>query len=453
MPNNINDTRIEKITTDTLLNVLDYSSDEIYVLNNELQIIYVNKVCERHYGLKPNEVIGQHNEIFLEKGYWTPSIVPIVLNQKKQVTIEQTTHTGKELITTAVPILNPSNHEVDLIFITARQKNYVIHYQQSNEKNDAQNVNESFSNSFITNDEKMDKIIRFCKKIAPLDTNVLIQGESGTGKGVLANYIHQISHRKNGSFLAVNCAAIPEDLLESELFGYSQGAFTGAMKNGKIGLLETANKGTIFLDEIGEISPRFQAKLLQVIQERSFFPVGGRELRKVDVRIITATNRDLIEMVRNNQFREDLYYRFNVIDVHIPPLRERKEDIVLLTNYFLDKFNKKYQLNCSISDEVLSVLTSYSWPGNVRQLENTMERLVVTSDSIIQLEDLPDPIFQTTHQHSVSSEVCSLDKALEEIEKNLIISSYQKHKSSRKVAKDLSISQTKATKLIRKYCN
>ncbi|MFC9744203.1 sigma 54-interacting transcriptional regulator, partial [Streptomyces noursei] len=253
---------------EVLLNILNYSSDEIYILNRNLEIIYVNKMCEQHYGLRQNEIIGKHNDIFLEKGYWTPSIIPIVLEKNNTVTINQTTHTGKELVTTAIPIFNPINKKLDFIFITSREKNYI---------------------SIIHNN--------------------IHEMVDSRGKGVLAKYIHDLSNRKNGPFLAINCAAIPEDLLESELFGYATGAFTGALKNGKIGLLETANEGTIFLDEIGEISLKFQAKLLQVLQDRSFFSVGGRELKKADVRIITATNRNLLEMVKSKQFREDLFYR------------------------------------------------------------------------------------------------------------------------------------------------
>ncbi|MFY4776608.1 sigma-54 interaction domain-containing protein [Metabacillus sp. RGM 3146] len=452
MKSNSKHAEILEFDKEVLLNILNYSSDEIYILNMDLEIIYVNKMCEQHYGLRQKEVIGKHNDYFLEKGYWTPSVIPLVLEKKNTVTLSQTTHTGKELITTAIPIFNPVNGQMDFIFITAREKNYISIFQQSTQEKKISHNAQILPKSFLTIDDQMSAIIEFCKKVAPVDTNILIQGESGTGKGVLAKYIHDLSNRKNGPFLAINCAAIPEDLLESELFGYSNGAFTGALKNGKIGLLETANKGTIFLDEIGEISLKFQTKLLQVLQDHSFFPVGGREQKKVDVRIIAASNRNLLEMVNTKQFREDLYYRLNVIDIQIPPLRNRKNDIPLLTDYFLTKFNHKYQVNRSISPSVLDVFTTYHWPGNIRQLENIMERLVITSESMIQLDDLPPqllPVKKTIHSRQADD---SLPTILEETERKLIIDSYSKHKSSRKVAKDLSISQTKAVKLIRKYC-
>jgi transcriptional regulator with PAS, ATPase and Fis domain len=435
---------------EVLLNILNYSSDEIYILNQNLEIIYVNKMCEQHYGLQQNEIIGKHNDIFLEKGYWTPSIIPIVLEKNNTVTINQTTHTGKELVTTAIPIFNPINKKLDFIFITSREKNYIsiIHNNTHETLVSSKHFN---SNGFLTLDEEMTNIIEFCKKIAPVDTNILIQGESGTGKGVLAKYIHDLSNRNAGPFLAINCAAIPEDLLESELFGYATGAFTGALKNGKIGLLETANKGTIFLDEIGEISLKFQAKLLQVLQDRSFFSVGGRELKKVDVRIITATNRNLLEMVKSKQFREDLFYRLNVIDIQIPPLRNRKKDIPLLADHFLTKFNHKYNVNRSFSTNVKNTFEAFQWPGNIRQLENIIERLVITSDSVIRMSDLPSQLIPEDHTITIQEEN-SLENILEETEKKMIIESYRIHKSSRKVAKDLGLSQTKANKLIQKYC-
>ncbi|WP_209123585.1 sigma-54-dependent Fis family transcriptional regulator [Alkalihalobacillus sp. BA299] len=438
------------ISTETLMKILDHSSNEIFVLDKDANIIYVNKVSERHYGLKPAEVIGKSNYDFVSNHFWKPSIVPIVFKEKKPVTIKQTTYIGGELITTAIPILN-ANDEIEFIVTTAQEQSFKELLLNTNTEAN-KTKNEDSLEHVITNNEKMKKLIKFCERIATTDSTILIQGESGTGKGVISNYIHKVSNRNTGPFLTINCAAIPEDLLEAELFGYSEGAFTGAKKSGQIGLFEAANHGTIFMDEIGEISLKLQAKLLQVIQDRQFFSVGSRELKKVDIRIIAATNQNLEEMVKNKQFREDLYYRLNVIDLKLPPLREREEDIIPLTYYFLNRFNKKYEINRIISQDVLDTLVSYSWPGNIRQLENLIERLVVTSDSIIQLTDLPESILQTTKPRLYYSYDTSLDQAVEDVEKTLILNSYKKYKSSRKVAKDLSISQTKAAKLIRKYC-
>jgi transcriptional regulator with PAS, ATPase and Fis domain len=441
-----------EITVETLKKVLDYSSDEIFVLDSEQRVIYVNGTCEKHYGLKPEDVVGKYNSELYEKGYWKPSIVPLVFKEKKTITIKMTTYLGAELLTTAVPILNDKN-EIEFVVTTSQEiQNYKSIKNENEEKSPSEYQNTSIP---ITNCEKMKNILKVGEKIAKVDSTVLIQGESGTGKGVLANYIHSISNRNNKTFLKINCAALPGDLLESELFGYTEGAFTGANRNGKKGLLEIADQGTIFLDEIGEMPLSLQAKLLQVIQEKQFLPIGGHKIKKIDVRIIAATNRDLIEMVQKCLFREDLFYRLNIIDIQLPPLRERKEDIIPLTYNFLYKFNKKYEMNKIISQECLDLFYWYSWPGNIRQLENVMERLVVTSDSIIQQNDLPDLILKNIKpkpktQFFLPSE---LDQAIDHVKKTLVIQSYKKHKSSRKVAKNLNITQTRAVKLISQYCS
>ncbi|MDQ0247315.1 transcriptional regulator with PAS, ATPase and Fis domain [Bacillus fengqiuensis] len=441
-----------EMTLEALLKILDHSSDEIFVLDGEQRILYVNQACERHYGLKPTDVIGKYNVDLFEKGYWKPSIVPEVYKRKKPCYMKQQTYIGAELMTCAIPLLNDEG-EIELVVITSTESQ-TYRMLKAKETNDESKTTQEDGeiDGIVTNSGKINRILTFCKKVAPTDSTILIQGESGTGKGVLAHFIHRISKRKNGPFLTINCAAIPEELLESELFGYSKGAFTGANKTGKPGLIEAADGGTVFLDEIGEMPLALQAKLLQVIQDKQFIPIGGSEMKKVDIRIIAATNQDLIKMVNDKRFREDLFYRLNVIDIHLPPLRERKEDIIPLTYNFLNKFNKKYHENKVISEECLNILIHYSWPGNVRQLENLIERLVVISDSVIQVADLPDIITDNVGQVTQLALPTSLDKAIDETKRILIRKSYQTYKSSRKVAQDLDISQTKASKLIREYC-
>lgn len=447
-----NQTNNVEMTLQTLLKILDYSSDEIFVLDGEKRILYVNKVCEKHYGLKPTDIIGKYNVELFEKGYWRPSIVPEVYEKKKPCYIKQETYIGAELLTSAIPILNKDN-EIELVVITSTEaKTYKMMESKELVNESLETQETEAENRFVTNSEKIKRILDFCKKVSQTDSTMLILGESGTGKGVLAKYIHQISKRKKGPFITINCAAIPEELLESELFGYKKGAFTGANKSGKIGLIEAGNGGTIFLDEIGEMPLSIQAKLLQVIQDKSFIPVGGSDIKQVDIRIIAATNQNLTEMVKNKQFREDLFYRLNVIDVHLPPLRERKEDIIPLTYNFLNKFNNKYNENKVISEECLNVLVHYSWPGNVRQLENLLERLVVVSDSVILVNDLPELIMESVGQLTHSILPSTLDRALDETRRILVRQSYQTYKSSRKVAEDLGISQTKASKLIKEFC-
>src|SRR5699024_9589087 len=230
----------------------------------------------------------------------------------------------------------------------------------------ANNTPELEAQGIIMRSAKMRDIIHFCQKVAVTNSTVLIQGKSGTGKGVLANYIHQISKRNEMPYLTINCASIPESLLESELFGYTKGAFTGASPSGKAGLLEMGNNGTVFLDEIGDLSLPLQAKLLQVIQDKEFIPIGGNKKKKIDIRFIAATDRELETLIVKGQLREDLYYRLNVIDVTSPQLKERKEDIIPLIYHFLNKFNHEHGTDKLISQDCLEILKEYSWPGNVR---------------------------------------------------------------------------------------
>jgi DNA-binding NtrC family response regulator len=249
--------------------------------------------------------------------------------------------------------------------------------------------------SIVGNSEAMEKVYRLIEKVSAISSNVLIFGETGTGKELVARAIHYNSERSDRPFVAVNCGALTESLLESELFGHVKGAFTGAIAN-KEGFFLKADKGTLFLDELNEVSPALQVKLLRAIQEREVIPVGGREPLKFNVRLIAATNRKLEEEVKKGTFREDLFYRINVITVPLPPLRERKEDIPLLVNYFLQKYAQRLgKPSVKMSREALQVLVNYDWPGNVRELENMIERTVaLCEEDLIEAADLPDKLVQ-----------------------------------------------------------
>lgn len=288
------------------------------------------------------------------------------------------------------------------------------------------------NNVLIGKSPKMVEVCQLIFTIAPTDSTVLIMGESGTGKELIARAIHDGSLRKDKPFVSVNCGAFPETLLESELFGYMKGAFTGADSNKK-GLFEVSDHGTIFLDEIGEMSPTMQVKLLRVLQEKQLRRVGGTEEIPIDVRIIAATNQDLKEMVREKKFREDLYYRLAVITINLPPLRERLEDLPLLTNYFLQKYSKK--LNKStymLSEQALSYLKLYSWPGNVRELENVIERAVTLEPTNeIQSERLPDYVRGGNNtlmeeEPVLPYEGIDLERFIEDKERNLILQALQR---------------------------
>ena len=304
----------------------------------------------------------------------------------------------------------------------------------------------------ICESSKMKNIINLARKAAKEDSTILITGESGTGKEIFANAIHAESPRCGKPFIKVNCAAIPENLLESELFGYEAGAFTGAGKL-KLGKFELANGGTIFLDEIGDMSPMLQAKLLRVIQEREIERIGGTKPIKIDVRIVSATNRDLLELIKSGSFREDLYFRLNVININIPPLRERREDIPALTKVYIDYFNKKFHKNVKgVTKEAADMLYSYHWPGNVRELMNILERTILMSQGEWITGDLLRPYFD-----QVKIKVSSKDAIvpLEEMETDLIKRALKEYGTSvegkKKAAKALKISLATLYNKIKRY--
>ncbi len=289
--------------------------------------------------------------------------------------------------------------------------------------------------AIIGNSESIRQVTDMAGRVAASDASVLITGESGTGKELLARGIHYTSLRANGPFVAVNCAAIPENLIESELFGHVKGAFTGAVRD-KEGKFELADNGTLFLDEIGELRIDLQAKILRALQEKTVDRVGGAKPVLVDARVIAATNRDIERAVKDGKFREDIYYRLSVITLHMPPLRERKEDIPLLVEYFLKKYNKSADV--TIGPDALAALKAYGWPGNVRELENVIERAsVLRRGNVITRGELPDKL--TREKMSVEDIILNLPEegvSLEDLEKNLIIKALEKHKGNQTRAAD-----------------
>lgn len=453
----------DDLSKETLLKILDNAFDEIFVYDNNYKVIFVNRACERHYGMKPSEMIGKTFQELLSEECWYPSVLPRVYKEKRRMTIEQKSYLGDIITTTAVPVFN-SDNEIELVVMSVRDKLKEIEVARKKLSDDEISKNKPIVNgndkadnsnhNIIYRSKEMKKIINISKQIAMIDSTILIRGESGTGKGVLAGFIHNSSSRLDKPIISINCAAIPENLLESELFGYVKGAFTGADDAGRKGLVELASGGTLFLDEIGELPLRLQAKILHVIQDKQFIPLGAREIKNVDIRIITATNRNLSEMVNNKTFREDLFWRLNVIEIEIPSLRERKEDITALSNYFLNKFNNKYNKIKTLSIECMEFFYKYNWPGNVRQLENIIERLVIMSEKqSIKTSDLPQIYFRDTFDSNESILPESYEVAIEEYERKIVQEAYNRYKTSVKVAENLKLSQSKASRLIRKYCD
>lgn len=331
--------------------IIEHSFDGIYITDGNGNTIMVNRAYEQITGLKKKEVLGKNMESLVRSGVISVSGSLHAIRENRVVTLSQEFKTGKKAVITSSPIYDEDG-DISMVVTNVRDlteiyqlKERVVEQKQEEEKL-RQNLmhvqNQMMEEDMIVQDENALRVVFMADKVAPLDATVMLLGETGVGKEVFARYIFKKSHRKDQNFIKVNCGAIPENLLESELFGYEKGAFTGASRNGKIGLFELADKGTIFLDEIGELPLNMQVKLLRAIQEKEIERIGGTRPIKIDVRIIAATNRNLEAMMQEGKFREDLYYRLMVFPIQIPALRERPGDIEPLAGFFLEKFNKKY---------------------------------------------------------------------------------------------------------------
>lgn len=455
------------LNREDLKKILDNSFDEIFVVDRNGFVTYVNKACIKNYGLDPSEIIGKTVHHLIDEGYYSPALFPVVIQDRKTVTLEQNTRAGINLVVTATPVLD-SKGEIDFIVMNSRDITQIEQLKQdldkskklvSHYKNKVAELVQrvSYFKGYSFTSEKMRSCLAMVQRVASVNSTVLILGESGTGKNVIAMDIHKMSPRKEGPFICINGATIPEHLLESELFGYCRGAFTGADKYGKVGLVELANGGTLFLDEVGEIPLAVQAKLLELIQEHRYLPVGGKEHKTIDIRIIAATNRDLPQMIQEGKFREDLYYRLSVVEINSPPLRERSEDILPLLHYFLKKYDSQYKYSHEFEHQCLTILKNYSWPGNIREMDHLAERLVVTvPEGKILPEHLPSKIFKIptplANNTLVDNEL-SKWKDLQKVseDESIIIRLYNELRSSYKVANTLNISQSKVTRIVRNY--
>lgn len=350
------------------------------------------------------ELFYSEGEAFFQKGVFqvekegiiTPSATRLVMEQEEHVQIIQETKNGRTLMVTGMPIKD-KNGEIQRIVSISEDitELHTLKKKLSAEKVKNKRLNERLYDStlpsLIFNSEAMNSVMWTVLKIAPVDSTVLITGESGVGKEIIAEYIHRWSNRSGQPFIKINCGSIPENLLESELFGYVKGAFTGATEEGKKGLFEEAHGGTIFLDEIGEIPVALQVKLLRVLQEQEVRRIGSTSSKKIDVRVIAATNRHLETEIKEGNFREDLFYRLHVVPLYIPPLRDRLDDLLQLVLHFTDTFNRKLNSTKFFSPESINQFYRYNWPGNVRELQNIMERTMVMADTnYIEPQHLPD---------------------------------------------------------------
>lgn len=447
--------------------ILSSIYDEILVVNRKGELIrYSENIIPGFWNVDLKELLGKSILEFGNQGLFTPSVTKLVLEKKKKVSIVQETINGRKVLAVGNPVFD-ENMEIERIIIasrditeTSRLKTELKEMKKISEqyKKELEDIKskDRFVKKLIYCSPKMEQIINQAKKIADFSSTVLLHGESGVGKEVIAQAIHQLGNRSSKPFLKLNCGAIPENLLESELFGYIKGSFTGADQN-KDGYFKQADEGVLFLDEIGEMPLHLQVKLLRVLQEQEVIPVGSTKPIKVNVQIIAATNKRLEKMVEERTFREDLYYRLNVIPLNIPPLRERIEDISLLAFHFLQQLNEKYNKSFHLTPDAINVLEFYSWPGNVRELQNIIERLVVSAeDQIINAEDvnqfLPNS-YDFNKSKPVINKVIPLQEAIDYVEEQLIVLAMKQYKTTTKAAQVLGISQSSVSRKYQKIMN
>lgn len=366
--------------------VFESSHDGLFITDGEGNILKCNQSSEGLIGHLKEDIIGRNVKDLVSEGYIDKSVTIEVLKQKTSLTILQKIRNGKSIIVTGTPVFDDRGeiafvvtNERDITDLN-RMKSQLSHYLALAEMQHMGSYSTDTAQwdaGITAVDRRTVRVFQQAEIASQFDTTILIQGETGVGKGLLGRFIHDKSPRKNRPFVQINCGAIPEQLIESELFGYRRGAFTGAHESGKQGLFSIADGGTLFLDEISEIPLRFQVKFLKAIEDHEILPVGDTRPRKVDVRIIAATNTPLEDLVAQGRFRRDLFFRLNVVPIHIPPLRERSNDIVHLILRFLEKMNTKFQSSKFISPEAMAQLLAYPFPGNIRELENIIERMVI----------------------------------------------------------------------------
>ena len=436
-------------------------ADDMMLSDAEGVILWVSENYEKNFGFAHGSIVGKSAFDLEQDGTFDPCITAEVLRQKKKITTTQTINrVHKNVMTVGIPLFDKAGalkYAVCFNTVSMEQIN-VIQQNYRNLQNSLQQYTQEIaelriratSTSIVVKSAAMQRLWTLIQNTANTKANILITGETGVGKSAIAKAIHNMSSRANGPFIEVNCAVLHENLIESELFGYEKGAFTGAASGGKIGKIELANHGTLFLDEIGELPHHIQSKLLQLIQEKTIERLSGTRRIELDFRLLVATNRNLEEEVQRGLFRSDLFYRLNVIRIHIPPLRQRPEDILPLAHQFLERFCGEYGKQLALSPRFVAFLEQYPWPGNVRQLENLMERLVITAqDPILDVTALP--VEFTGGDTPLPAPTGTLAERMDAFEGQIIRDSYRRCGTTVAVAKELGISQATAARKIAKY--
>jgi sigma-54-dependent transcriptional activator len=453
--------------------IVESSFDGIYLTDGSANTIFLNKSYEKITGIDKKFLIGKNMKTLVKNGIFNESASLLAIKERKKITINQKLKSGKNIFVTSTPVFDENDNIIYVVtnvrdmqeleklekeLLKARE--LTEKYKQEIEKIKRDIYNENF----ITNNIKMEKILHLIENSSKFDTSILLQGETGTGKTFLAKMIHELSNRNKNEFFEINCSSLPEGLVESELFGYEKGAFTGALSSGKKGVFELANNSTLFLDEISELSLETQAKLLKVLETGKFMRIGGEKFITTNIRLVSASNANIEELIQKGKFRKDLFYRINVINITIPPIRERKEDIFPLMMKFLKFYNQKYNLDKRISEEVYELLKTYNWSGNIREIRNLIEHLVVVSkEDEISVENLPNYIaneFIKKIEIDKMELLCTccfqiytrmgLKEATEQFQKDVINFLIEKGNSKSKVAKLLNVNPSTITRKFQK---
>lgn len=458
------------------IKILESSYDGIYITDGEANTLYLNETYEKMTGIKREELVGKNMKDLVKNKLYDSSGSLLVLQTKDKVSLRQkVVKSNKEILITSTPVF----HGEEIIYIVTNVRDISDLSSLQKRLKKVETLNKEYEEALktmkdqmygiINNDDvRSDIMLRLVEKIlklAKIDVPLMLGGETGVGKTYFAKYIHMNSQRKDKEFISLNCGAVPKNLIETELFGYVQGAYTGASNKGKTGVFELANGSTIFLDEIAEFDIEMQVKLLKVLEEGEIRRVGSDKNIKVDFRLITASNKDLKQMVKEGKFREDLYYRISAFPIIIPPLRERREDILQMILYFLGIFNEKYNMSKYFSYSALEELKSYSWPGNIRELKNVVEQSLILSNeneikfiiwneredkkSYTDQESEKEDVYIENIERLVTEGGYSLKEVTEKIQRDLIKKMLKKEKKQKIVAKILKVDEATISRKIK----
>jgi len=444
--------------------IIDSSYDGLWICDHEGRVLRVNHASEKMSGVKEKDVLGRRMEELVAEGLFDKSATLEVLKNQTAVTLIQRLKDGRHILVTGNPVMDHRGR-IRLVVVNARdiselnrlhaeiEESRALKERYHSELNHLHR-SQKISTKIVIRSQSMQRIFDTAMRIARVNSSVLITGESGVGKGLIALLIHEASLQAEGPLIHINCGTIPENLIEAELFGYEKGAFTGAQQQGKAGFFEMAEGGTLFLDEIGELPPALQVKLLHFLETNEVVRIGSTRSRKINARILAATNRNLERMVTEGGFRKDLYFRLKVVPLAIPPLRQRGEDIPPLIHFFLEKFNRKCGVQKNMSSAAVDCLRHYPYPGNIRELANLVEQLVVlTPGDRIDFDDLPATVRQGGQEpcRLIATNPDNLKQMVQDVETQVIVSALKARGTLRRAAKQLGIDHSTLSRKIKRY--